>query len=87
MKRIQRGLFRLWLAFSLAWICFWTWHDNVLCLLGFDLTGASPWCLTGLYLPVRPHIETAELVLGVPLAAAATIALVAWVTAGFKSTN
>lgn len=81
---LKLGFRRLWLVLSIPWISFWSWHDNVPCLLGFDLTGASPWCRTGLYLPVRPHVETAELVLGVPLAAAAAMALVAWVTVGFK---
>lgn len=84
---LKRGFRRLWWVLSIPWICFWSWHDNVPCLLGFDLTGASPWCLTGLYLPARSHIETAELVFGVPLAAAALMTLVAWVTAAFKNTN
>jgi hypothetical protein len=84
---LRRGFFRLWWAFSVPWMCFWSWHDNLPCLLGFDLTGRSPWCITGLYLPVRPRIETAELILGVPLAVAAAMALVVWVVAGFKAAN
>lgn len=83
----RRGLFRLWWSFSLPWVGFWSWHDNIPCLLGFDLTGRSPWCSTGLYLPVRPRAETAELILGVPFAVAAAIVLVAWVIAGFKTAD
>ncbi|MET3594667.1 hypothetical protein ABID26_004075 [Mesorhizobium shonense] len=77
----------MWLALSLAWIAFWSWRDNVPCLLGFDLTGTSPWCKTGLYLAARPRIETAELVLGAPFAGAVVLTLLAWIAAGFRNTN
>ncbi|WP_167458764.1 hypothetical protein [Mesorhizobium kowhaii] len=68
-------------------MAFWSWHDDLPCLLGFDLAGKSPWCSTGLYLPVRPNIETAELILGVPMAIAGAMALVMGVAAGFKAPN
>lgn len=84
---LRGGFSRLWWVFSVPWMGFWSWHDNLPCLLGFNLTGGSPWCSTGLYLPVRPRSETAELILGVPFAVAAAMVLAVWVVSGFKAAN
>ncbi|ESY24254.1 hypothetical protein [Mesorhizobium sp. LNJC394B00] len=84
---IKRGLLTVWLALSAPWIAYWSWHDDFACLLGFDLTSRKPWCITGLFLPNRTHLELAELMIGPPLALGAAIVLVLLVIRGFKISN
>lgn len=81
---LKRGLFRLWLALSVPWIAWWSWYADLPCTLGLDPTGKKPWCLTGLYIPVKPPVELAALVAGTPLALGLILLSILWIARGFS---
>jgi hypothetical protein len=77
---LRRGLFRLWVVLSVAWIAIGAWWRNVLCEFNLAYHGNGPWC----YYQAQDwalHTETAALLIGPPAAAG----LIGWVALGFTS--
>jgi hypothetical protein len=84
----RRGLFRLWLGGSGAWLIFWTVYYVRVCgpmntgeLVCEDRARASGG-FTPLYTPDPVHI--AAIVIGLPLMVLATGLVLAWIARGFR---
>jgi hypothetical protein len=64
----RRGLLRLWLVASALWVaCTFWWREG--CLIPAFLGGGDPWCSDPMVEPLREHIESAVIILGIPAAA------------------
>ena len=77
---LHRGLFRLWLLLSAAWIVVGAWLRNLICEFDLPYYGNGPWCSYQLY-DLTFHAKTAALLVGPPVLAG----LIGWVALGFMS--
>jgi hypothetical protein len=93
----RRGLLRLWIAASLCWVGFWSWHYRIhTCepLLLVDQQGAtenSGWHCYGAQIgsavPLVPIIEVIFVTLGVPALTLISGIAIQWVSQGFRRSN
>ena len=82
----RHGLFRLWLAVSLFWMCFASWREDLLCMVGFN-SGSRWWCQDPFAYPLEEYGKFFAFVLGPPVVLGLSIVLAIWVIKGFRISN
>jgi len=81
----RRGILRLWLVASLAWI-FWTvWHHRLYCQIGIKLPSDAPWCGDQFADPWEAYTSIAVSALSFPILTLALWLIGEWIARGFKS--
>lgn len=84
---VRRGAFRLWMLASVLWTAYWSWHLDVLCVLGYAPFGGKPWCqFSQLVQPAKVLFETSAVLFGAPLLAGLVGLAIAWAVNGFRRT-
>jgi hypothetical protein len=81
--RITRGLFRLWLVFSLAWIVGCLWILDFSCFFKFT---SGPWCDYWIVYPLTSstYVKYLAVTFGVPLGALVLGSALVWAFRGFR---
>ena len=82
--RYRTGLFRMWVVVSVLWLCFQAWNLNIPCLLGFDYSGAKPWCKGVPVYPLELLAETTTVLFSLPLLSGLMLLCCFWIVDGFR---
>jgi hypothetical protein len=84
---VRRGILRLWLVASAAWIAWTLWQSDVSCPLtaiGIAVPN-DPWCKDPLVDPIAYYSDLVVKALGPPVSAAILWFAALWISAGFRS--
>jgi hypothetical protein len=81
---MRRGLIRIWLIASLAWLASMAWRGDFSCFFG-----SYPWCGWWVVSPwwQSTYLEVFEKAFGVPLLVLITGTALRWAVRGFRSPN
>ena len=76
----RRGLIRLWIVGSIAWVLFTVWSGDLSCFVG-----SYPWCAWWIVSPWWQSTYLAALakVFGTPILVLSLGAAISWVVGGF----
>lgn len=86
--RVKRGIWRLWLVASAAWVVYLGWDSNPLCVLRLlEIMEPRPWCTFRIMHAPHYYEDLAVRMVKYPALAAAFIASVNWILAGFRASN
>ncbi len=76
---VRRGLFRVWLVLSIAWVAANVWRLDFSCLRGAEKD--LPWCEA----QAHSYLKVLSIMIGVPLAAFILGRVIGWIFDGFRS--